>query len=285
VTLARAIRETALRFSENGIEDSRTEARLLLGHATNLSQVQIYTWPEQPLATAEKIRLEELIARRLKREPSAYILNRKEFYGIDLFVDSRVLIPRPETELLVDAALEFAFSRRPDLQRPLLAADIGTGSGALAISLALNLPASKIYATDISPSALEVAALNCHRHRVIERVNLLAGDLLTPLPEPVDLIMANLPYISSSEISDLSHEIARYEPRTAFDGGEQGLDYIERLIQQAPTKMTAGGCILMEIGAGQEAGINRMVLRYLEGATLSFTRDYNGTNRVVKIAL
>jgi len=285
VTLARALRETALLLSKNGIEDSRAEARLLLCHATNLSQVQIYTRPEQSLSQAEKGKLEELLSRRLKREPSAYILNQKEFYGIDFYVDSRVLIPRPETELLVDVALEFASNRCPYLKRHLLAADIGTGSGALAISLALNWPASKIYATDISPSALEVAALNCDRHGVTEQVNLLAGDLLTPLPEPVDLIMANLPYISNSEISDLSPEITGYEPRTALDGGERGLDYIERLIQQAQTNVSAGGCLTMEIGTGQEAEISRMVRRSLEGAIFSFIRDYNGTNRVVKIAL
>ncbi len=285
MTLIRALHASALLLSKNGIEDSLTEARLLLGCATNLSQVQIYTQPQQALSTDEKDRLDELLARRLKREPSAYILNHKEFYGIDLYVDSRVLIPRPETELLVDAALDFARNKSLYLKRPLLATDIGTGSGAIAISLALNLPTIKIYAIDISPLALEVAALNCCHHRVIEQVSLVAGDLLAPLLEPVDLIVANLPYISNSEIPSLSPEITGYEPRIALQGGKSGFKCIERLLQQTETKIMTDGCLIMEIGQGQEAEISQMICRHLKNATFSFIRDYNSTSRVVKIAL
>ncbi|HEX7364721.1 MAG TPA: HemK/PrmC family methyltransferase, partial [Dehalococcoidia bacterium] len=195
MTLAEALQQSAYILSTNSIEDSHIEARMLLGHVTNLSTVQIYTKHQQILGSEEEAKLQKLIGRRLRNEPTAYILKHKEFYGIDFYVDSRVLIPRPETEMLVDAALEFAASRSSYLTQPLLIADIGTGCGAIAISLALNLPGSKVYATDSSPSALEVARLNCRHHKVAEQVTLLTGDLLQPLPEPVDLIVANLPYI------------------------------------------------------------------------------------------
>jgi len=285
LTFRRALRESAKVLAKSGIQDSCIEARLLLSRATNLSLIEIYTEPEQTLSVEEKNTLSELLARRLKREPTAYILNRKEFYGIDFYVDSRVLIPRPETELLVDAALESARSSSLSPQRQLVVADIGTGCGAIAISFALNWPASEIYATDLSSSALEVAALNCRRHQVTEQIHLLAGNLLQPLPEPVDLIIANLPYIRKSEIPALIPEIAGFEPRTALDGGERGLDCIESLLQQVDGKINARGCVMLEIGQHREKEVGRLIRRYLKGATINFTRDYNGTNRVVKIAL
>jgi release factor glutamine methyltransferase len=285
LTLHQALSESAKVLARNGIEDSSAEARLLLGRATNLSSLQIYTQPELTLSSEEKNKLDELLARRLKREPAAYILNSKEIYGIDFYVDSRVLIPRPETELLLDAALKFA--RNLDLSPPrrLRVADIGTGCGAIAISFAVNWPASKIYATDLSLSALEVAALNCRRHQTAEQVNLIAGDLLLPLPEPVDLIIANLPYIRKSDLQGLSPEIPGFEPRIALNGGESGLDCIENLLKQVKGKINAGGCLILEIGQGQEADVGRLIRHYLKGATLDFTQDYNGTIRVVKIAL
>ncbi len=285
MTLHRTLRESAEVLAISGIQDSSFEARLLLGRATNLSLVEIYTQPEHTLSVEEKNNLSELLARRLKREPTAYILNRKEFYGIDFYVDSRVLIPRPETELLVDAALEFAHNRSLSPQRQLLVADIGTGCGAIAISFALSWSASKIYATDLSSSALEVAALNCRRHQLAGQIHLLMGNLLQPLPQPVDLIIANLPYIRKSEMPGLLPEIAGFEPRTALDGGESGLDCIENLLQQVDGKINARGCVLLEIGQHQEEEVGRLIRRYLKGATINFTRDYNGTNRVVKIAL
>jgi release factor glutamine methyltransferase len=285
LTLRQALRESAKVLSISGIQDSCIEARLLIGRAMNLSLVEIYTEPDQTISVEEKNKLNELLAHRLKREPSAYILNRKEFYGIDFYVDPRVLIPRPETELLVNAALECAHNRSLSPQRQLLVADIGTGCGAIAISFALSWSASEIYATDLSSSALEVAALNCRRHQVTGQIHLLAGDLLQPLPEPVDIIIANLPYIRKSDIPGLIPEIARFEPHTALDGGESGLDCIESILQQVDGKINAGGCVLLEIGQHQEKEVGRLIRRYLKGATFSFTRDHNGTNRVVKIAL
>jgi release factor glutamine methyltransferase len=284
MTLAQALQQSAYVLSANGIEDSHIDARMLLGHAANLSPVQIYTEPEQRLSREEKDKLQKLIRRRLQHEPTAYILKHKEFYGIDFYVDSRVLIPRPETEILVDAALKFAGSRRY-LTGPLLVADIGTGCGAIAISLALNLPGSKVYATDLSSSALEVAKLNCENHKVTEQVTLLSGNLLQPLPEPVDLILANLPYIKNSELPSLSPEIAKFEPRMALDGGRNGLDYIRQLLEQVKEQINTGGCLLLEIGRNQEKDVSRLIQSCLNEVNSRFIADFNGINRVVKIDL
>jgi release factor glutamine methyltransferase len=278
MTLTQVLQQSAHILSVNGIEDSYIEARMLLGHITKLPPVQIYTQTEQTLSQEQERDLHKLIERRLRREPTAYILNRREFYGIDFYIDSRVLIPRPETELLVDAALEFS----KNTYLPLIA-DIGTGCGAIAVSLALNLPQIKIYATDISHPALEVARLNCENHKVTRQVTLIQGNLLEPVPEPVDLIVANLPYVSSSELDNLSPEITVFEPRTAIDGGENGLKYIRQLLGQAGEKINPQGCLLLEIGQNQEQEVIHLINSYLNKVSLTFIPDLNGINRVVKI--
>jgi release factor glutamine methyltransferase len=281
MTLTQALQQSARILSVNGIEDSYIEARVLLGHITKLPPVQIYTQTEQTLSQEQERGLYELIERRLRREPTAYIVNRREFYGIDFYIDSRVLIPRPETELLVDTALEFSKNTCPT--SPPLIADIGTGCGAITISLALNLPHSKIYATDISLSALEVARLNCEHHKVTRQVTLLQGNLLEPVPEPVDLIVANLPYVRSSELENLSPEITGFEPRTAIDGGENGLKCIRQLLEQAGEKINPQGCLLLEIGQNQEQEVIRLIHSCLNKVSFTFIPDLNRINRVVKI--
>jgi release factor glutamine methyltransferase len=284
MNLAQALQQSAGILSMNGIDDSYIEARMLLSHATNLSPVQIYTEPQQMLSREEVSKLQDLVDRRLKHEPAAYILKHREFYGIDFYVDSRVLIPRPETELLVDTALEFA-SNRSYITRPLSAADIGTGSGAIAISLALNIPGIRVYAIDISHSALEVARFNCEYHKVAGQVTILSGNLLQPLPKPVDLVVANLPYIKNSELPDLSPEIAKFEPRMALDGGKSGLDCIRQLLQQVKCKINAGGCLLLEIGQNQEKEVSRLIHSCLDEVNFRLIADFNGIKRVVKIDL
>lgn len=283
MNLAQALQQYAHILSMNGIEDCHIEARMLLGYAANLSPVQIYTEPEQRLSWEEEGKLQEMVRRRLKHEPAAYILQHREFYGFDFYVDSRVLIPRPETEILVDASLESA-ANRSCITRPLLLADIGTGCGAIAISIALNLPGSKVYAIDLSSSALEVARLNCEYHRVADQITILSGDLLQPLPEPVDLIVANLPYIKNSELPSLSPEIAKFEPRMALDGGRSGLQCIRQLLQQqVKKKINRGGCLLLEIGQNQEKEISQLIYSCLNEVNFRFIADFNGINRVVKI--
>ena len=284
--LAQALQRSARIFSLNGIEDSHLEARFLLQHLLRISTAQLYTHTERVLSQKEVEALREVIQRRLRREPTAYIACHKEFYGVDFYVDSRVLIPRPETELLVEKAFEFVKHHAvylSSLKRPLLIADVGTGCGAIAINLALNLPKSKVYATDISFSALGVARLNCDYHNVAEQIVLLQGNLLAPLPEPVDLIVANLPYIRSSELRELSPEITNFEPRVAVDGGPSGLVHILRLLEQVEARIHPGGCLLFEIGQNQHQAVTSLVNRYLPKAKPEFILDLSGIVRVIRI--
>lgn len=286
MTLAQALQWSARIFNLNAIEDSHIEARILLGHILKLSPAQLYAQPERLLSQEQVTSLQELIERRLCREPTAYIVKHKEFYGIDFYVDSHVLIPRPETELLVEAAFESVKSHTNYLSssgRRFLIADVGTGCGAIAISLALNLPQIKVYATDTSPSALEVARLNCESHNVTEQIILLQGNLLEPVPGPVELAVANLPYIESSELANLSPEITDFEPRVAIDGGQSGLDQIRQLLEQAKEKINPRGCLLLEIGQKQETAVVSLINRYLPKASPDFISDLSGIKRVVKI--
>jgi release factor glutamine methyltransferase len=215
-----------------------------------------------------------LLERRLSGEPSAYITGHREFYGLDFRVNPSVLIPRPESELLVETALDIAKNR------PLsIIADIGTGSGAIAISLALGLPRAKIYATDISAAALEVALANCRQHGVSGRVRLLEGNLLEPLPEPVDIIVANLPYVSQSELAP------RFEPPLALDGGTDGTKIIEQLCQQVGGKLKAGGWLLLEIGQGQRATVVAILHNIFPEGEIEVIPDLGGIERLVCLSL
>ena len=288
MTLTQALQHSARIFSLNNMEDSHIEARILLGHILMMSPAQLYTEPERTLNQKQVNILQQLIERRLRREPAAYIVKHKEFYGTGFYVDSRVLIPRPETETLVEEALEFAISRTnhsSSSTKPLLVADVGTGCGAIAISLALNIPGIKIYATDISPSALDVARLNCEHHNVVEKITLLEGNLLEPVPEPVDLIAANLPYIKGPELACLSPEICNYEPRVAIDGGQDGLSQIRQLLKQAKGKIHPEGLLLLEIGQKQEKSVVSIINHYFPKASHEFVTDLSGTKRMVKARL
>ena len=282
--LREALQSTARTLSREGIGDASVEAELLLGHVLGMTKTRLYAEPERILTSPETEYLCRLVQRRLNREPAAYVLEHCAFYGIDFYVDSHTLIPRPETELLVEETVELArgIAHRGE---QITIADIGTGCGAIAISLALTLPQARIYAVDISASALKVAEMNCRRHGVDSRVELLQGDLLEPLPQPVDVLVANLPYIRSCEFKDLSPEIIDYEPRMALAGGEDGLDKIRLMLEQAPGKVNRGGCLLTEIGQGQGEAATSLVKRYFPHASVELIPDLGGIERVVKVIL
>ena len=273
-TLQEVLRWGEQSLAQNALDSPRLDAAILLAHALGMTRAQLHAHPRDRLSSVELARYRQLIERRAQREPVAYIIGHKEFYGLDLFVDDRVLIPRPETELLVEKAIEIS-------QQRAVIADIGTGSGAIAVSLAVHLPQTQIYATDASPEALQVAARNCRRHCVEDRVHLLQGHLLEPLPEPVDLVVANLPYISQTELAQLPPEISIYEPREALDGGPDGLDCIRRLLAQAGERLKSGGVILLEIGASQGQAVVTLVERRFPAARAEIARDYAGLDRVV----
>jgi len=284
MTLGDALYLTRCELAAANLDCATTEAELLLCHILGMSRTQLYTEPERLLTNTEANRLRYLVQRRLLHEPVAYILRCCEFYGIELYIDHRALIPRPETELLVEEAIDFA---RHHLARgkQITIADIGTGSGAIAISLALAVPQVKIYATDISASALEVANINCQRHKVDNQVELLQGNLLEPLPEAADMIVANLPYIRDCELQALAPEIVHFEPSLAIAGGNNGWDKIRLLLDQAPGKLRPEGCLLLEIGQRQDKAVSSMINSYFPQARVELIPDLSGINRVVRVIL
>lgn len=283
-SLREALCQTIRTLKAHGIEDSYVEARVILQSVTGLSATEVYAHPERSLTEDEAGLLDELLKRRLSREPLAYITNSKEFYGLNFYVDRRVLIPRPETELLVEAAIAYFTDGLSASHIPLIA-DIGTGCGAIAVSLAKNLAACKIYATDISPDALEVARLNARRHGVLQRITFLEGSLLEPLPQPVDLIVANLPYVSKTELTDLPPEIREFEPEIALYGGADGLEVITQLLSQVEQKAKPRGCLLLEIGKQHADSVASLVYTSFKNAVLDFLTDMNGIRRVARIKL
>ena len=280
--LSEALCSTNHMLSAAGIGDADIEAELLLCHVLRASKTQLYTERERSLSSVELKHLWYLVQRRLLHEPTAYILQGCEFYGIDFYVDYRTFIPRPETELLVEEAIEFAhrFSGKQ-----FTIADIGTGNGAIAISLALAFPQAKIYATDISASALQVAEINRRRHGVDSRVEFLQGNLLEPLPQRVDIIVANLPYIRNCELKELSPEIINFEPLLALAGGEDGLDKVRQFLEQAQGKINAGGYLLLEIGQSQGKAVSSLINSYFPKATIELIPDLSGIDRVARVIL
>jgi len=280
--LREALNFTKQSLSESEIPEALLEAELLLCHILNISRTQLYTSTEKELKDSEFILLNQLIRRRLLHEPTAYILQQRGFYRSNFYVDHRVLIPRPETELLVERAIDFTSIHLPT-KHMFKIADIGTGSGAIATSLALALPKVIIYATDISGQALKVACQNFQHHNVHHRIIPLQGNLLAPLPEMVDVIVANLPYIAKNEIAALAPEINSFEPIIALDGGQDGTDQICNLLYQLPGKIHPNGYVLLEIGQGQDKVLPPLVRRLFPKAHVKMTADLSGINRVLEI--
>jgi release factor glutamine methyltransferase len=282
--LGDALQSATQTLLRKGIDDASAEAEILLGHVLGMSKTQLYTEPEKALTSTEISQLWSLIQRRLNHEPAAYILGHCEFYGIDLLLDCHTFIPRPETELLVEQAVELAH-RISQPGKGITIADVGTGCGAIAVSLAMALPQAQIYATDISARALQVAEMNCQRHAVSSHVELLQGNLLEPLSQPVDMIVANLPYIKDCEFKDLSPEIIDFEPTSALAGGLNGLDEIQRMLEQMPGKLSREGSFLLEIGQGQGRVVTSLIKGQFQQANIELISDLGGIERVVKVRL
>jgi release factor glutamine methyltransferase len=252
----------------------------------NLSPAELYAQSKQPLTNENVKLLERYILRRLNNEPTAYITGNKEFYGIDFYVDFRVLIPRPETELLIDECIRLVTNCGDHLsssRRPMRIADIGTGSGVLAICLAIHIPNAIFYATDISSDALEVAFFNSSRHRVSDRITFLKGNLMEPLPDIVDVVVANLPYVSAEEMAQLGPHIVDHEPNLALAAGQTGLDYIEAILAQAEGRVASNGYLLLEIGHDHSKPVTNLIHHYLPKSDFQFIEDLNGMDRVVSI--
>jgi len=281
--LREALNFTKQTLSKSEIPDAFSEAEFLLCHTVNFSRTQLYTYPEKELKEEDFILLNQLIQRRIQNEPTSYILQHCEFYNSNFYVDPRVLIPRPETELLVEKTIDFATLHFPT-NRNIRIADIGTGSGAIATSLALALPNATIYATDISKQALQVACQNFHSHNIHHRIIPLHGNLLSPLPEMVDVIVANLPYIAQDDIAELAPEINKFEPLIALDGGQDGMDKIQSLLYQSPGRIHQDGCILLEIGQNQDKSLLPLAQHLFPKAHVEVTADLSYINRVLIIS-
>ena len=281
--VGRALVAATQRLEEAGSDTASLDAQVILAHILDKERGWLFAHYDQALTEEEAEDFAELVARRAAAEPVAYLVGHREFYGLELAVDPRVLIPRPETELMVDAVLDHIESRANQQVRMV---DVGTGSGAVAAAVAANCPSVQIYAIDLSPAALEVAQENVKQHDTRGQITLLQGDLLEPLPEAVDIIAANLPYITSDEYLNLMADVRDYEPRLALEAGPEGLDLIERLLDQAPGHLYPGGVIFLEIGANQGASVLELVERLLPQAKhIGLRQDYHGYDRLVVIGL
>jgi release factor glutamine methyltransferase len=278
VTLKQALVCAREILAAKHIEDAPLESELLLRYTLKLDRAQLYMDLDRELTSEEAKTYWQCIDRRCQGEPSAYITGHREFYGLDFEVDPRVLIPRPESELLVEKALRLAQTEQIDT-----IADIGTGCGAIVISLARNLPRCQLYATDISAAALEVARVNCRKHGVGDRICVRQGDLLEPLPVAVDLVIANLPYVTQSEVPRAGRPT--HDPELALDGGTDGLDKIRRLCRQVRAKLRPHGFLLLEIGQGQGKAVTALLGGLFPGARLEVTPDLGGIERMVCLSL
>jgi release factor glutamine methyltransferase len=253
VPLLEVLRGTERYLADRGVENPRLNAEHLLAHALGLKRMELYLQFDRPLTESERAPLRDLVKRRGAREPLQHVLGTAEFHGRTFACDKRALVPRPETEQLVELALEIAKDKPAAT-----ILDIGTGSGVIALTIALELPSATLHATDLSPDALALAAENAARHALTDRLVFHQADLLPPDDARFDLIIANLPYIPAEEIASLSPEV-RHDPASALDGGADGLDLIRRLIETAPDRLAPGGALLLEIGLGQADAVNTLL--------------------------
>lgn len=280
-TLGQFLRKTERRFAVGGIGDARIEADLVWMTILEVSRAELYARMADSPSDAEAQSAEELIQRRLRHEPTAYLLGHREFYNIDLLVGVGALIPRPDTEALVEEALRIAAG----LPAPVTIADVGCGTGAIGLAIAANLPNAHVYATDLYPAALELARRNTDRLGLAERVDVLEGDLLAPLPGPVDMITSNLPYVESGEIPTLDPEVRLYEPREALDGGDDGLDLIRRFLVDVPCYLKPSGVLLMEMDPRQIARASAFAAEVVPGANIRIVQDLTRRDRVLVLEM
>jgi release factor glutamine methyltransferase len=246
-TIGRLLQWTADYLKQHGSESPRLEAEVLLAHARKCQRIELYTCFADQADEELRTRFRELVRRRAEGMPVAYLVGHREFYSLDFRVTSDVLIPRPETEFLVLTALDRIKERPGD--NPLAVADVGTGSGIVAITVARHVPRAKLTAIDVSPAALAVARDNAERLGVSERVEFVEGDLFdgVPVGHTFDLVLSNPPYVSTAEMANLPREVRAYEPALALAAGDTGTSVIERLIPQAAKRLTRGGSLLLEI--------------------------------------
>ena len=283
-TIIKLLEWTTSYFASRAIESPRAGAEILLAHVLNLKRVDLYLRYDQPLMQTELERFKTMIRRRVRREPVAYITGCREFWSMNLTVSGDVLIPRPETECLVEQAL--AELSTEDTTEPLHILELGTGSGAIILALASSLRRSVCFVSDVSERSLQVARENAHRHGLDGRIHFFCGDWTRPLRFKgiFDVIVSNPPYIPTAKIKTLEPEIHLYEPLRALDGGDDGLASIRQLITQAHRFLRPGGRLLLEIGHDQQEAIRHIAVTAGQYEDPLFTKDYAGYIRVVKMS-
>src|SRR5215475_9792169 len=269
-------------LSNAGVENHRLDSDGLLRPVLKMEKEQLYVSGDRPINAGQEAEFRALLSRRSQREPLAYITGQKEFWSLDFFVTPAVLIPRPETELLVEVALQYI--ARLGSESPVKVLDLGTGSGAIAVCLAKEHGAAEIVTVDISPVALDLARLNAGRHGVADRIQFLPGDLFTAIKaslETFDLIVSNPPYIRTGELSMLAPEIREWEPAIALDGGVDGTDTYRRIIGEGHRYLSPGGSIVLEIGADMGRDVVDLFSRSGCYGPPALYQDYAGKDRVI----
>jgi release factor glutamine methyltransferase len=276
-TTEAVLRWAADDFRARGVESARLDAELLLAHALETTRVQLIVDSKRPLEAGELARFRALVKRRRAREPVAYLLGFREFYGRSFRVDRRVLVPRPDTEILVETALD----RTRHVSMAMRAVDLCTGTGCVAITLARERPTSRVVATDLSDDALAVARDNALRLGAYN-LSFRQGDLFEAVDTACrfDLIAGNPPYVASREIASLQPEIREHEPRLALDGGEDGLSIVRRIVASAPDHLAPGGVLALEVGAGESVSVAALFAR-AGFVGVEVRRDYGHIERVV----
>ena len=273
MTTLEVLNAAASYLDKQGVESPRLNAEHLLAHVLGRKKrIELYLEFERPLGEAERAPLRELVKRRGEGVPLQHLLGTVEFHGREFLCDARALVPRPETEQLVELAAK-------GLQAPRRIVDVGTGSGVIALTMALIFPEAVVAGCDVSADALALAVANRERLGLAERVELLESDLLAALAGPFDAVVANLPYIPSGEVPGLSREV-RCDPLSALDGGADGLDLVRRLVAESGAKMAPGGLLALEIGIGQGALVAE-VLAANNWRDIAVERDYQGAERFV----
>ncbi|HHC24694.1 MAG TPA: peptide chain release factor N(5)-glutamine methyltransferase [Desulfobacterales bacterium] len=280
-TIRKVLSWTTSYFKSHNIESPKSDAAILLAHALETERIDVYLQCDKPLYADERSRFKTLIRRRISREPVAYIVGEKGFWSMNFTVTKNVLIPRPDTESLVEAAMSVLPDSGP--QRIL---ELGTGSGAIILSLASERPHCLFFASDRSAKALDVARENAERHHLDESVHFFSGDWFRPLKNDMylfDMIISNPPYIPTAVISRLQPEICKYEPAMALDGGRDGLDSYRVIISSAHAYLADGGSLLLETGHNQKDGIQKIADACGCYENVIFTKDYGGHDRVVRM--
>lgn len=282
-TIGRLLNWTSDYLKRQQSANPRLDAELLLAEACGCQRIELYTQFEQPVSEETRSRFREMVKRRAAGTPVAYLLGRREFYSLNFAVTPDVLIPRPETEFAVIAVLD-RLKQRPADAEPARIVDVGTGSGAIAVTVAKHAPTAIVTAVDLSPGALDVARGNAAAHGVAERISFIEGDLLSALPPDsrFDIVVSNPPYVSRQEMEQLAPEVHNHEPHLALVGGETGTEVIARLAPQAAERLLPGGCLIMEISPMIEAQVRELLAADGRWQAIHVKKDLAQLPRVVE---